>query len=86
MRHRVLVAGLLWFVFTSSSSIMSYCKQRKHDTISRKLSQAQEKVREMLKAEFMKWLFRFSILRFQLRYYSINSNSKRDISVFYADA
>ena len=42
----------------------------------------------MLKTEFMKWLFRFSIIkpRFQLRYYRMNNNSKRDISFFYADA
>ena len=42
----------------------------------------------MLKAEFMKlWLFRFSIIKlsFQLRYYRMNENSKRDISFIYAD-
>ena len=37
---------------------------------SRKVSNAQEKVRGMLKAEFMKWICRFTIikLRLQLRY------------------
>ena len=37
---------------------------------SRKVSNDQEKVRGMLKAEFMKWIFRFAIitLRLQLRY------------------
>ena len=41
----------------------------------------------MLKAEFMKWLFRFSIinLSFQLSYYRMNNNSKRDISFICAD-
>ena len=61
------------------------CGKNKHDSISRKLSKAQENVRRILKPEFMKWLFRFSILklRFQPRYY-MNENSKRDISFFYA--
>ena len=36
--------------------------QIKHDAISRKLSKAQEKVWGMLKAEFMKWLFRSALL------------------------
>ena len=47
------------------------CGKNKHDAISRKLSNAKEKVRGMLKAEFMKWLFRFDSikLRLQLRYY-----------------
>ena len=49
------------------------------------VSKAQEKVRGMLNAEFMKWPFHFSIikLRFQLRYYRANNNSKRDISFFF---
>ena len=43
------------------------CGKNKHDVFSRKVSNAQEKVREMLKAEFMKWIFPFAIvkLRFQ---------------------
>ena len=46
------------------------CGKNKHDVIPRKVSNAQEKVRGMLKAEFMKWLFHFGIikLRLQLRY------------------
>ena len=46
------------------------CGKNKHDVFPRKVSNAQEKVRGMLKAGFMKWLFRFGIitLRFQLRY------------------
>ena len=47
------------------------CGKNKHDIFfSRKVSNAQEKVRGMLKAEFMKWIFRFAIikLRLQLRY------------------
>ena len=44
--------------------------KNKHDVIPRKVSNAQEKVRGMLKAEFMKWLFRLGTikLRPQLRY------------------
>ena len=38
------------------------CGKNKHDAISRKLSKAQEKVWGMLKAEFMKWLFRSALL------------------------
>ena len=46
------------------------CGKNKHDVFPRKVSSAQEKARGMLKAEFMKWLFRFGIikLRLQLRY------------------
>ena len=36
--------------------------KNKHDVFSRKVSNAQEKVRGMLKAEFMKWIFRFAII------------------------
>ena len=38
----------------------------------------------MLKAEFMKWVFRFSVikLRLQLRYQRMNNNSKCDINFF----
>ena len=38
------------------------CGKNKHDAISRKLSMAQGKVRGLLKAEFMKRLFGFSII------------------------
>ena len=34
---------------------------------SRKVSNAQEKVRGMLKAEFMKWIFRFAIIKLRLQ-------------------
>ena len=46
------------------------CGKNKHEVFSREVSYAQEIVRGMLKAEFMKWLFRFGIikLRLQLRY------------------
>ena len=56
------------------------CGESKHDTISRKLFKAQQKVRGMLDAEFMKWLFVSALLsfRFQLRYYRMNNNSKLD--------
>ena len=43
--------------------------KKKHDAISTKLSKAQlqlENVRGILKAEFMKWLFRFSIIKLEL--------------------
>ena len=45
---------------------------------SRKVSNAQEKVRGMLKAEFMKWIFRFAIikLRLQLRYLAYEQQFK----------
>ena len=45
---------------------------------SRKVSNAQEKVRGMLRAEFMKWIFRFTIikLRFQLRYLAYEQQFK----------
>ena len=64
------------------------CGKNKHDAGARKLSKVHEKVREMLKAEFMKRLFAFSIIKpsFQLRYYRMNNNSKRDISFIYTDA
>ena len=39
------------------------CGKNKHDVFPRKASNAQEKVRGMLKAEFMKWLFRFDIIK-----------------------
>ena len=56
------------------------CGKTKQDAITRKLG--------MLKAEFMKWLFRFNMitLSFQLKYYRMNNNSKRDISFFCTDA
>ena len=38
------------------------CGKNKHDVFSRKVSNAQEKVRGMLKAEFMKWIFRFALI------------------------
>ena len=41
--------------------------KNKHDAISTKLSNGEEKVRGMLKAEFMKWLFRFDIIKFRLQ-------------------
>ena len=46
------------------------CGKNKHDVFSRKVSNADEKVRGMLKVEFIKWIFRFAIikLRLQLRY------------------
>lgn len=64
------------------------CDKNKHDAGARKLSKVQEKVRGMLKAEFMEWLFGFSIIKlsFQLRYYRMNNTSKRDISFIYAEA
>ena len=45
---------------------------------SRKVSNAQEKVRGMLKAEFMKEIFRFAIikLRLQLRYLAYEQQFK----------
>ena len=61
------------------------CGKNKHDVFSRKVSNAQEKVRGMLKAEFMKWIFRFAIikLRLQLRYFKrMNNNLKREINFF----
>ena len=59
-------------------------RKNKHDLFPRKVSNAQEKVRGMLEAEFMKWLFRFGIieLRLQLRYERMNNNSKREITFF----
>jgi len=44
--------------------------KNKDDVFPRKVSNAQEKVQGMLKAEFMKWLFRLGTikLRLQLRY------------------
>ena len=42
------------------------CGKNKHNAISRKLSKAKEKVRGMLKAEFMKWLSLFSIIKLSL--------------------
>ena len=38
------------------------CGKDKHDVFPRKVSNTQEKVRGMLKAEFMKWLFPFGII------------------------
>ena len=54
------------------------CGKNKRDVFSRKVSKAQEKVRGMLKAEFMKWIFRFAIikLRFQLRYLAYEQQFK----------
>ena len=43
------------------------CGKNKHDVFPGKVSNAQEKVREMLKAEFMKWLFRFGIIKLRLQ-------------------
>ena len=45
-------------------------EKNKHDVFSRKVSNAQEKVRGMLRAEFMKSIFCFAIikLKLQLRY------------------
>ena len=43
------------------------CSKNKHDVFPRKVSNAQEKVRGMLKAEFMKWLFRFGIIKLRLQ-------------------
>ena len=51
------------------------CGINKDDVFSRKVSNAQEKVRGMLKAEFMKWIFRFAIIK--LRF------SKREINFFF---
>ena len=58
------------------------CGKNKHDVFSRKVPNAQEKVRGMLKAVFMKWIFRFAIikLRLQLRYLAYNL--KREINFF----
>ena len=54
------------------------CGKNKHGVFSRKVSNAQEKVRRMLKAEFMKWIFRFAIikLRLQLRYLAYEQQFK----------
>ena len=54
------------------------CGKNEHDVFSRKVSNAQEKVRGMLKAEFMKWIFRFAIikLRLQLRYLAYEQQFK----------
>ena len=64
------------------------CGKNKHNAGDRKLSKVQEKVRGMLEAELIKWLFGFSIIKlsFQLRYYRMNNNSKRDISFICAYA
>ena len=60
------------------------CGKNKHDVLPRKVSITQEKVRGMLKAEFIKWLFPFSNikLRLQLRYWCISNNSEREINFF----
>ena len=42
------------------------CGKNKHDVFSRKVSNAQEKVRGKLKAELMKWVFRFGIIKLNL--------------------
>ena len=53
-------------------------EKNKHAVFARKVSNAQEKVRGMLKAEFMKWIFRFAIikLRLQLRYLAYEQQFK----------
>jgi len=45
------------------------CGKNKHDVFPRKVSNAQEKVRGilMLKAQFMKGLFRFGIIKLRLQ-------------------
>ena len=54
------------------------CGKNEHDLFSRKVSNAQEKARGMLKAEFMKMVFRFAIikLRLQLRYLAYEKQFK----------
>ena len=54
------------------------CGKNRHNGFSRKVSNVQEKVRGMLKAEFMKWIFRFAIikLRLQLRYLAYEQQFK----------
>ena len=54
------------------------CGKNKHDVFTRKVSNTQEKVRGMLKAEFMKWIFRFAVikLRLQLRYLAYEQQFK----------
>ena len=53
-------------------------EKNKHAVFARKVSNAQEKVRGKLKAEFMKWIFRFPItkLRLQLRYLAYEQQFK----------
>ena len=54
------------------------CGKNKYDVFSKKVSNAQEKFRGMLEAEFMKWIFRFAIikLRLQLRYLAYEQQFK----------
>ena len=68
-----------------TAKLFDKCGKNKHDVFSRKVSNAQEKVRGMLKAEFIKWIFRFAIikLRLQLRYLAYEQQFKTS---FHADA
>ena len=52
------------------------CGKNKHDVFSRKVSNAQEQVRGTLKAEFMKWIFRFAIIKLRPRA-NVESKSRR---------
>ena len=51
--------------------------KKKHDVFSRKVSNAQEKVRGMLKAEFMKWIFRFAIIKLKAGFHMIANDRRR---------
>ena len=53
-------------------------KKNKHAVFARKVSNTQEKVRGMLKAELMKWIFRFAIIKLtlQLRYLAYEQQFK----------
>ena len=53
-------------------------EKNKHNVFPRKVSKAQDKVRGMLKAEFMKWIFRLAIikLRLPLRYLAYKQQFK----------
>ena len=53
-------------------------KKQTRYIFSRKVSKAQEKIRGMFKAEFMKWIFRFAIikLRLQVRYLAYEQQFK----------
>ena len=66
------------FVNSIVTAKFDKCGKNKHDVFSRKVSKAEEKVRGMLKAEFMKWIFRFAIikLRLQLRYLAYEQQFK----------
>ena len=54
---------VFWWLNTSFKFDKCGKTKFKHDTIFRKLSNAQEKVRGMLKAEVIKWLFVSALLR-----------------------